>query len=142
MGLTKEELSRRRARERDRQAIRIRLGALKDQALILARKQGHSSLSPYLRELISRGVAEDLKRHPATYLTLRPNVTVYKVKGEDRYSPLVKSLGGERVWMLAQVPGLPSSMGGGTGYLCDITAGKVPGGVEGRGVLVLAEDVT
>jgi len=122
--------------------VRVRLGSLKAQATVMCRKRGFSLLGPYLRELIARGLREDMMSHPGMYLRLRPEASVYSARSAHVYVPLARGLGGERVWVLSVLPGLPSSLGGGIGYLCDITSGDVNGGLEGRGVMVRVEDVT
>ena len=121
--------------------VKLRLGALKDQAQVMAVKRGFKSLAPYLRELIARGLERDREAFPGMCLFLRPQATVFREVSADVYSPLAQGIGGERVWVLAVVTRLPSSMGGELGYVCDITAGDTAGGLEGRGVIVKASDL-
>ena len=131
------------ARRKDRREgwVSLRLGRLRETARVLALKRGHKTMTGYLRELISRGLAEDLRTVPGLYLWLRPGATVFKQNATTEvFTPQAQGIGGERVWILGVIDALPSGMGGGVGYLCDITAGDTRGGLEGRGVVVRADD--
>lgn len=115
---------------------------LKQQVALTARLLGMST-SEYVRFALLRQVMADLRELPARHLTLRPGAVVFTSPAPGLYTPAVRGLGGERVWLLAHATDLPASVdsSGGYGYLVDITRGDVPGGVEGRGVFVRFDDV-
>lgn len=120
--------------------VRLRLGnELKRTVQLLSSRQDWPSLSAYLRHLVARGVNEDLQRMPALHLDLRPSSTVFRMTGAGGLQPLGRSQGGERVWVISVMANLPSSLGGGLGYVCDVVAGD-GGGLEARGVVVREED--
>ena len=126
-----------RSKSRYEGHVRLRIGALKDQATVLAQRQGHGTLAGYLRDLIARGISEDMRKHPAMHLRLRPGSTVFRMDGET-FRPLAQGIGGERVWVLDVIPSLPTTLGGGLAYVADIVAGE--GQLEGRAVVVRADD--
>ena len=112
---------------------------IRNQAVTVSKLVGYHALGPFLRQLIVEGVAAKAREMPRTHLHLRPNSHVYQVH-RKRFTPLVQSAGGERVWVLGVGPTLPKALGGGICYKADVTSGDETGGIEGRGVFVRQVD--
>lgn len=91
-----------------------------------------------------RPVLLDLyKRLPGgTRLRIRPKSMVYRVVGANEYAPLAEVHGNERVWVLSRLPlDFPEIMGGGSGFICDLTVDSGHQGFEARSVVVRDGDV-
>jgi hypothetical protein len=129
-------------RRRNRESFqKVWLGpSLRQRVTTLALFLGYRKVGQYCRDLILRGMDEDYRRNPTFHLTLRPDATVYRMAQQETYVPLANSVGGERVWVISTIPTLPPTLGGGNGYLCDVTSTS-NGGLEGRGVVVRRDDV-
>ena len=133
-------MGRRGAPDVKRDRVHLGLGKeIKARAYIMGRRMGHASLTGYLRELILRGMHEDMKMHPTAFLRTRPGTRVFH-QSDGLIVPIAEAQGGERVWVLGVYGSAPKSLGGGLMYIADVTCGEVDGGLEGRDVLVFCDD--
>lgn len=90
--------------------------------------------------------ADDVLFDSGTRLRLRPDSPLYRMASDGSLSaPLSRSVGGERVFVIERLAGLPKGLSGaptcdGEGYFCDLVAEPQVGGMH-RGVVVFAADV-
>lgn len=120
--------------------VHIRLGALKQRAILLCLLRGGIPLARYARECVERCVNEDMKQYPGARLYMRPNSIVYK-HNEGVWTSLTRTIGGERCWILDHAGNLPAELGGHSVYLVDLTVDPGNSGCEARSVMVSADDV-
>lgn len=84
------------------------------------------------------GIDRDVENSPGFHLALRPGATVYSLRGQDTYVPIANASGGERFWVLGLIPLMPLPLGGGIGYLGDVTS---DGGLNYRSVIAKRSDL-
>lgn len=122
----------------------IRLGHLAPRARIVCILSGQKSMNAYIRQCVERCIDEDMKKYPGTRLYMRPNEVVYSVKeinGEVHYSPITRTIGGERCWILKSIGPFPATMGGKYALMVDLTVEAGSSGVDARNVAVDADGV-
>ena len=94
--------------------------------------------------------ADDVLTKSGQHLRMRPESRLYRLSSDPSRvgAPIGCSQGGERVWIIERIEGLPLGLWttqeaaqAGVGYLCDLTAEQGSDGAHMRYVLVRATDV-
>ncbi len=118
--------------------IRLGVGLQKRLSLICVLRQ-EATQAGYIRLLIERGIEQDMRAFPSALLQMRPDSVIYSMEGTGNarvFTPVSRTQGGERCWMLSPVGILPRTFGGGYAYLVDITVVGTNPGADFRGVVV------
>lgn len=144
---------KRRKRGRDPDEVRFRVPSYLRMLIAVMVAQTGESESAFLRRAAWRAVDRTIARTPGSFLWLRPGARVFEQVGAPDADGIVvvrtlaEAAGGERVWVLQRLEGLPATcnpdgLPDGVGFLCDLSPGEVEhAGLSVRGVLVSAADV-